>query len=93
MLITIATELIIKKLWCLKSVEEIFFNKAVNDFLMNFYRARKTDYFASQSFDTRSERKVMTLNTLGIDLSNQVHFVGDFSDVAPPIIGHDSAQT
>ena len=59
------------KTWsCPKSIEVIFFNKSANDFFMDFYRARKADCFTGESFDTRSECQVITLNALGVDLAH-----------------------
>lgn len=55
---------------CPKSIEVIFFNKSANDFFMDFYRARKADCFTGESFDTRSECQVITLNALGVDLAH-----------------------
>ena len=59
---------------CLQSVEMVPFDRGTDHFLMALNGTRDADSVASQSLDTRSERQVVTLDTLSEYLENQGRF-------------------
>ena len=48
--------------WCFKLVEEMFFNKGANDFLMDFYRERQTVLRADRLMHVLSVRLLRSIH-------------------------------
>ena len=67
------------------------FYKGTNHFLVELNGTREADGLASQSLDARSERQVVTLDTLGEYLSGQMHLARHLSGIASPVISGDKA--
>ena len=64
----------------------VLFDKGTNHFLVELNGTREADGFASQSLDARSERQVVTLDTLGEYLPGQMHLALHLSGIASPVI-------
>lgn len=60
------------------------FYKGTNHFLVELNGTREADGLASQSLDARSERQVVTLDTLGEYLPGQMHLARHLSGIASP---------
>ncbi len=58
---------------------------------MELNGTREVDGFASQSLDARSERQVVTLDTLGEYLPGQMHLARHLSGIASLVITGDKA--
>ena len=67
------------------------FDKGTNHFLVELNGTREADGLASQSLDARSERQVVTLDTLGEYLPGQMHLARHLSGIASPVITGDKA--
>jgi hypothetical protein len=67
------------------------FYKGTNHFLVELNGTREADGLASQSLDARSERQVVTLDTLGEYLPGQMHLARHLSGIASPVITGDKA--
>lgn len=68
------------------------FDKGTNHFLVELNGTREADGFASQSLDARSERQVVTLDTLGEYLPGQMYLTRHLSGVTPPVIAGDKTN-
>ena len=68
------------------------FDKSTNHFLVEINGTREADGFASQSLDARSERQVVTLDTLGEYLPGQMCLTRPPPDVTPPVIAGDKSN-
>ncbi len=68
------------------------FDKSTNYFLVELNETREADGFASQSLDARSERQVVTLDTLGEYLPGQMYLTRHLSGVTPPVIAGDKTN-
>ncbi|MNZ42640.1 hypothetical protein D3C78_602190 [compost metagenome] len=68
------------------------FDKGTNHFLIELNGAREADGFASQSLDARSERQVVTLDTLGGYLPGQMRLARNLSCIASPVIAGDKTN-
>lgn len=67
------------------------FYKGTNHFLVELNGTREADGLASQSLDARSERQVVTLDTLGEYLAGQMPLARHLSGIASPVITGDKA--
>ena len=67
------------------------FDKGTNHFLVELNGTREADGLASQSLDARSERQVVTLDTLGEYFPGQMHLARHLSGIASPVITGDKA--
>jgi hypothetical protein len=67
------------------------FDKGTNHFLVELNGTREADGLANQSLDARSERQVVTLDTLGEYLPGQMHLARYLSGIASPVITGDKA--
>ena len=68
------------------------FYKGTNHFLVELNGTREADGLASQSLDARSERQVVTLDTLGEYLPGQMHLARHLSGIASPVITRDKGK-
>ena len=59
---------------------------------MELNGTREADGLASQSLDARSERQVVTLDTLGEYFPGQMHLARHLSGIASPVITGDKAN-
>lgn len=66
-------------------------DKGTNHFLVELNGTREADGLASQSLDARSERQVVTLDTLGEYFPGQMHLARHLSGIASPVITGDKA--
>lgn len=60
------------------------FYKGTNHFLMELNGTREADGLASQSLDARSERQLITLDTLDEYFPGQMHLARHLSGIAFP---------
>lgn len=65
------------------------FDKGTNHLLVELHGGRDAVGFASESLDARSERQVVTLDTLGEDFSGQMYLARHLAGVATPVITGD----